>query len=93
MPLVKNLPVFKEQTDFGNDSIVEPPENAPDYEKFTKEKNCYPNEEFGKTVDKFYRIYHDCALLILRFLAIGIGIEENYFTDFFFENKTDQHLR
>ncbi|CBY11316.1 unnamed protein product [Oikopleura dioica] len=92
MPLVKNLPVFKEQTDFGNNSIAPPAENAPDYEKYIKERNNYSSEKFQKSIEMFYEIYHKCAVLILEHLAIGIDEKEDFFTRVFFEGEKDQHL-
>ena len=93
MPLVKNLPVFKEQTDFGNQTIEPSAKNAPEYERYLKERNNYPNEKFQKSIEKFYEIYHKCAVLILEHLAIGIGEQEDFFTKAFFEGGKDQHLR
>ena len=93
MPLVKNLPDFKEQTDFGNHSIEPPAKNAPEYEKYLKERNNYPSEKFQKSIEKFYEIYHNCAVLILEHLAIGIGEKEDFFTKVFFEEGQDQNLR
>ena len=79
MPLVGNCAVYKEQTDYGNDSI--PTSDGDPLRDFMEEKSCYPNEEHAGKIRKNYQIYTKVADLILQLCAVGLGLPINHFQD------------
>merc|ERR1711892_314960 len=85
MPLVDNVSVYKEQTDFGNDSLA--PSNEP-LKNFMHEKSQYPSDEFEAQIKKIYKMYTKVAQLMMQLCAVGLGLEADYFG----QMHTDAHL-
>ena len=81
MPLVGNCAVYKEQTDYGNDSISSNCEDP--LRNFMEEKSTYPNEDYAREIQKNYQIYTRVADLILQLCAVGLGLPVYHFQVFY----------
>ena len=78
MPLVDNVAVYKEQTDFGNDSCLLPADDDP-LKNFMHERSRYPSDEFEAHIKRVYTIYTNVARLMMRLCAVGLGLDIDYF--------------
>ena len=77
MPLVGNCAVYKEQTDYGNDSITGSIKDP--LRDFMEEKSTYPSQEYAQEIRKNYQIYTKVADLILQLCAVGLRLSVNHF--------------